>query len=204
MNFFFQIINHLPPSSFYPVLKPVIVDGKAEPVPDTDAGICRLILHGAKDLDSSRTMSGDLNPFAKLFISSATNSTPHHVTRASKHTNSPVWESPTEFLVPNKHNSVISIKIIDDRDFLKDPLVGYVVVSLEDILEATHKRKTTGQDPWFSLSGCKSGQVKISAEWKPLSMAGSLHGSGSYVPPIGLVKVWYDQSQRHGRTVVLC
>jgi Ca2+-dependent lipid-binding protein len=36
-----------------------------------------------------------------------------------------------------------------------------------------------------ALSGCKSGKIRISVEWKPLSMAGSFHDVEQYVPPIG-------------------
>ncbi|KAF8604948.1 tricalbin [Ceratobasidium sp. AG-I] len=172
--------------SFFPVLKPQTLDGgKIQPLPETKVGIVRLVVHGAKDLDASKSMSGDLNPFAKVMLRS------HeiHKTNVLKHTLTPIWESPKEFLVTDKASSVVTIKIIDDRDFLKDPVVGYMNVRLKDLLEAREK-----QQDWFPLSGCKSGKVRLSADWKPLNMAGSMQGAGSYSPPIGIVRLWIKRA----------
>ncbi|EJD04407.1 tricalbin [Fomitiporia mediterranea MF3/22] len=174
--------------SFYPVLKPQKIDGgKEEELPDTKVGIVRLTLHQAKDLDHTKIMSGDLNPFAKVFLSS--NAPPVHSTPRVKHTFNPVWESSTEFLCSDKHSSVITVKVVDDRDFLKDPMLGYLSIKLEDLLEA----KKTARD-WWPLSGCRSGRMRMSAEWKPLNMAGSLHGADRYVPPIGIVRLWMQKA----------
>lgn len=97
----------------------------------------------------------------------------------------PVWESATEFLCSDKASSVITIRVIDDRDFLKDPAVGYMSIKLEDLLEA---KKDAGRD-WWPLSNCSSGKMRLSAEWKPLNMPGSLHAAGQYIPPIGVVRL---------------
>ena len=127
-------------------------------------------------------MTNDLNPFSKVYLGSQN----IHKTPRFKHTNNPVWESATEFLCSDKASSVITVKVIDDRDFLKDPVVGYLNIRLEDLLEA--KKQEAGRD-WWPLSGCKTGKLRMSAEWKPLNMAGSLHGADQYVPPIGVVRL---------------
>lgn len=80
--------------------------------------------------------------------------------------------------------------MIDDRDFLKDPVVGYMSVRLEDLLAA---KKEAGRD-WWPLSGCKSGRLRLSVEWKPLNMAGSLAGADQYRPPIGVVRLWIQKA----------
>ncbi|QRV76177.1 C2 domain-containing protein [Ceratobasidium sp. AG-Ba] len=173
--------------AFFPVLKPKTLDGgKIQPLPETKVGIVRLVVHQAKDLDASKSMSGDLNPFAKVLLRSH----PVHTTTVMKHTLSPVWESPTEFLVTDKSSSVVTLKIIDDRDFLKDPVVGYMNIRLKDLLEAREK-----QQDWFPLSGCKSGKVRLSADWKPLNMAGSMQGADSYSPPIGIIRLWIKRAK---------
>ncbi|KAJ7596712.1 C2 domain-containing protein [Mycena floridula] len=169
--------------SFYPVLKPET--GKE--LPETSVGIVRLTVHQAKDLDNSKSMSGDLNPIAKVYLGA--DATPIHQTKLFKHTNNPVWESAHEFICAERASSVITVKIIDDRDFLKDPVVGYMSVKLDDLLAA----KETQQD-WFPLSNCKSGKLRVTAEWKPLNMAGSLHGADQYSPPIGAVRLWLDKA----------
>lgn len=147
----------------------------------------RLTLHQAKDLDHTKVLTGDINPFAKVLLSAK--SPPIYKTPVVKHTFNPVWESSTEFLCSDKHTSVVTVKIIDDRDFLKDPMIGYLSIKLEDLLEA---KKTTRD--WWPLSGCKTGRLRMSAEWKPLNMAGSLHGADSYVPPIGIVRLWMKKA----------
>jgi Ca2+-dependent lipid-binding protein len=148
-----------------------------------DIGVVRFTVHQAKDLDNSVVRGSDLNAYAKVFLGRSTTSI--HTTSRAKLTSQPVWESSTEFLCANRSSSVITVKVIDDREFAKDPTVGYLSVRLQDLLEA---RKETGRD-WWTLSGCKSGRLRLGAEWKPLNMAGSLYGADQYTPPIGVVRL---------------
>lgn len=187
--------------SFYPVLKP-----EEQEVPDTselnmlkscstmlivwaEVGIVRLTLHQAKDLDHTKSMTGDLNPLCKVHLGNSRD--PVHTTARMKHTNNPVWESSVEFLCSDKSTSVITVRVVDDRDFLKDPVIGYMGIRLEDLLNPETKEKARD---WWPLSGCKSGKLRMSAEWKPLDMAGSLHGADQYVPPIGVVRLWLQKA----------
>lgn len=45
-----------------------------------------------------------------------------------------------------------------------------------------------GRD-WFNLSGCKSGRVRLSVEFKPVAIPGSVHGLDHYKFPIGVVRL---------------
>lgn len=193
--------------SFFPVLKPETTG--TEEIPDTseclggyhqvgvlmhirftEVGIVRLTIHQAKDLDQSKTISGDLNPMAKVYVGK---DQLVHKTPKFKHTNNPVWESTTEFLCSDKTTSVVTVKVIDDREFLKDPVIGYMSIRLADLLDS--KKRDAARD-WWPLSGCTSGsKLRLSAEWKPLNMAGSLHGADQYVPPIGVVRLWLKKAQ---------
>jgi Ca2+-dependent lipid-binding protein len=147
-------------------------------------GIVRLTIHQAKGLEISGMRASDLNPYAKVFLGSST--TPFHTTRRTKHTAQPVWETATEFLCVNRSTSTITVKVIDDREFLKDPNIGYLSVRLQDLLDA---RKEADHD-WWQLSGSKSGRLRLTAEWKPLNMAGSIYGAQQYTPPVGAVRLW--------------
>ncbi|KAK7064548.1 C2 domain-containing protein [Favolaschia claudopus] len=170
--------------SYFPVIKAE----EGQEVVETNVGIVRLMVHQAKELDQSKSISGDLNPLARVYLADpkdAVFSTPRF-----KHTNAPVWEQPYEFLCADKASSVITVKVIDDRDFLKDPVVGYMSIKLVDLLESKNE---AGRD-WFPLSNCKSGKIRISADWKPLDMAGSLHGADQYSPPIGVVRLHLDKA----------
>lgn len=149
-------------------------------------GIVRFTIHQAKDLDTVR--AADLSSYAKIFLGNA--SSPIHTTSPAKHTRQPVWESSTEFLCTNRSSSIITVNVVDDRDFLKDSVLGHLSVRLQDLLES---RKEVGRD-WWPLSGCKSGRLRLTVEWKPLNMAGSLHGADQYVPPIGAVRMWLKKA----------
>ena len=151
-------------------------------------GIVRLVIHQAKELDHTKSLSGDLNPLARVYLNTARK--PVFSTRCFKHTNNPVWEAPYEYLCTDKNNATITIKVIDDRDFLKDPVIGYMSIKLADLLAAN----ADGGRDWFPLSGCKTGKIGLTAEWKPLNMAGSLHGMDQYKPPIGVVKLVIDRA----------
>jgi hypothetical protein len=74
---------------------------------------------------------------------------------------------------------------------LRDPVVGYLSVRLPDLLDP--KQREAGKD-WWPLSGCKSGKIRLSAEWKPLALAGSVSGADAYAPPIGVVRLWLDKA----------
>ena len=147
-------------------------------------GIVRFTVHQAKDLEMSGIRAGDLNPYATVFLGNS--STALHTTKRLKRTAQPVWESATEFLCADRSTSIITVKVTDDRDFIKDPTMGHLSVRLQDLLDA---RKETDRD-WWQLSGCKSGRLRLTAEWKPLDMAGSIYGAQQYTPPIGAVRLW--------------
>lgn len=172
--------------SYYPVLKPEMVEGK-EQLPNTNIGIVRLTVHQAKELDSAKSLTGDLNPLVKVYLGDDPSAI--HRTQIIKHTNNPVWESPTEFLCLDKRSSLITFKIVDDRDILKDPVIGYMSGRLEDLLAGMSE----GRD-WWPLSGCKTGKIRISLQWKPLHMPGILSGVDQYVPPIGVVRLWLQKA----------
>jgi Ca2+-dependent lipid-binding protein len=173
--------------SYFPVLKPEkAADGTIEPVPDTQTGIVRFTIHQAKDLDITRG-HGDLNPFARIYLGGSKK--PVHTTPILKHANSPIWESHCEFLVPDKQNSVVTVQITDSKDFASDPTLGKLTVKLIDLLEARER-----QQDWYPLQGSRAGKVRLTAEWKPVAMTGAMDGASSYVPPIGILRVWLQNA----------
>ncbi|KAI0726177.1 tricalbin [Fomitopsis betulina] len=176
--------------TFYPVLKPETDSGGKEILPvDTKVGIVRLTLHQAKDLDHTKSMSGELNPFLRVYIGDDDDK-PIFTTNKVKHTNNPVWDAATEFLCTDRTSSVVTVKVVDDREFLKDPILGYFSVRLEDLLKAAQDQERD----WWPLSHCKSGRLRISTEWRPLNMPGGVHGVDQYTPPIGVVRLWLKKA----------
>ena len=133
-------------------------------------------------------MSGELNPFSRVYLGDSDK--PIFSTNKVKHTNNPVWDASTEFLCTDRASSVVTVKVVDDRDFLKDPIIGYLSVRLEDLLKAAQDKERD----WWPLSHCRSGRLRISTEWKPLNMPGSVHGADQYVAPIGVVRLWLKKA----------
>ena len=173
--------------SYFPVLKAIkAADGTVEPLPDTQTGIARLTIHQAKDFDATRG-TGQLSPFAKVYLGGSKKAV--HQTAVMKHTNQPLWESSCEFLVPEKPSSVVTISIIDSKDHAVDPTIGHLTVKLTDLLEARER-----QQDWFPLTGTRAGKVRLTTEWKPVAMTGSMSGASVYVPPIGILRLWLKKA----------
>ncbi|ORX40969.1 C2 domain-containing protein [Kockovaella imperatae] len=173
--------------SYFPVLQPQkAADGTIEPLPDTETGIVRFTIHQAKDLDISRE-HGDLSPFVKVFLGSSQQ--PVHTTPILKNTSNPIWESHCEFLVPEKHKSIITLQVIDNKEWGSDPKLGRLSVKLTDLIEARER-----QQDWYPLQECRAGRIRLTTEWKPVAMAGSMEGAGTYVPPIGILRLWLKKA----------
>ncbi|ORY31245.1 C2 domain-containing protein [Naematelia encephala] len=173
--------------AYFPVLQPTkAADGTIEPLPETATGIVRLTLLQAKDLDVTRA-HGDVNPFAKVFLGGSRQ--PIHTTPIVKRNSNPIWESHCEFLVPEKHNSSVSIQIIDSKEYAADPTLGSLTVKLVDLLEAKER-----QQDWLPLANSRAGKIRLTAEWKPVAMTGAISGANSYVPPIGILRLWLKRA----------
>ncbi|GJN90164.1 hypothetical protein Rhopal_003163-T1 [Rhodotorula paludigena] len=113
-----------------------------------------------------------------------------HRSQTLKRTTNPIWERPAEFLVTAKKDATIGVAVLDDNTLLADSKLGHVSVRLNDILEANAQ----GND-WFPLSHARSGRIRLSAEWKPVLMAGAINGAGSYTPPIGVIRFHLKRSR---------
>lgn len=141
-----------------------------------EAGVVRLVIHQAKDLAAR---DKQMDPYAKVSL----NDVAVHTSQTLKRTPNPVWERPAEFLVTDRASAVIGVAVWDDNGMTPDTLLGYVKVKLSDLLAANAK-----EQDWFPLNGAKSGRVRLSAEWKPVLMIGSINGAGSYTAPIGVLR----------------
>ena len=107
-------------------------------------------------------------------------------------TNNPVWESAKEFLCASKMTSIVTIRVVEDRKSPENQLAGYMSARLIDLLRA---EQVAGGN-WWSLSGCKSGRIKLSSEWKPLGLG--LRSVEQFVQPIGVVRLWLKKATDFG------
>lgn len=172
---------------FFPVLEGrKLEDGTVEPPPTSNTGIVRFTVSQAKDLDHSKSSVGQLSPYVIQKLNG------HEVSKSKpvKRNNNPIWEASHEMLVTHRKACKLGLTIKDDRDFADDPTLGSYSIKLDDLLESMEK----GQE-WFNLANAKSGKVKITAQWKPVTIKGVLGGSGGYVTPIGVMRLHFQSAK---------
>lgn len=172
---------------FFPVLEGVkLEDGTLQPPPESNTGIVRFTVTQAKDLDSSKSMIGQLSPYAVMLV----NNKPIHTTKILKRKNDPVWSEFQEIIVGNRSKCQLGLQIKDDRGLAADPLLGSINYKLETLLEMMEK----GND-WINLSHAKSGKVQIKVQWRPVALKGALGGSGGYITPIGVARIHFKSAK---------
>lgn len=168
--------------SYYPVIKAEMdPDGKPIPLPETASGVVRLTIHQAKNLDKHSGLLGDLNPRASILL----NGNKVKDTAQLKRTTSPIWEEHFEFLVTELRKAVVGVQIFDGSE-----IHSHLNVKLDDLLSAKER-----QQDWFPLAKSKEGRVRMSAEWKPVQMSGSMNGGSGYTPAIGVMKFWVQSAK---------
>ncbi|RAK77104.1 putative membrane bound C2 domain protein (vp115) [Aspergillus fijiensis CBS 313.89] len=170
---------------FFPVLGGrQLENGQVEPPPEMNTGIARFIVEQAKDLDASKSLVGQLNPYGVLLL----NGKEIHITKKLKRTNNPIFQNAAkEFLVTDRKSARLGLVIKDDRDLGKDPILGTYQIKLNDMLKMMEK----GQQ-WFHLHGAKTGRAKLILDWKPVAVGG-VHGAG-YVDPIGVMRFHFKSA----------
>ncbi|KAG9248511.1 C2 domain-containing protein [Calycina marina] len=173
---------------FFPVLEGRdLGDGKKEPAPESNTGIAKFTVEQAKDLDGTKSLIGQLNPYGVLLL----NNKEIHVTRKLKRTNNPIWDNgSTEILITDRKTAKLGLVIKDDRDIATDPILGTYQIKLDDMLQLMEK----GQE-WYNLAGAKTGRVKLTLQWKPVALSGIGVGTGGYVTPIGVMRFHFKNAR---------
>lgn len=169
---------------FFPVLEETkLPDGTVEPPPESNTGILSFTVEQAKELDASKSMVGQLNPYAMLLL----NGKEVHKTKTMKRTNQPIWPNGSkEILITDRKNAKLGVALKDDRDIAGDQLLGTYQIKLDDMLELMAK----GQD-WYNLAGAKTGRVKMMAQWRPVAISGAAASTGGYTTPAGVMRLHF-------------
>lgn len=169
---------------FFPVLEGFkSEDGTEMPPPESSTGIVKFTVEQAKELDGSKSMIGQLNPYAVLLL----NGKEVHISKKLKRTNNPIWPDATkEMLITDRKKAKLGLVIKDDRDIATDPIIGTYQIKLTDMLDLMEK----GQE-WYNLAGVKSGRAKMTLQWKPVALKGALGGSGGYIKPVGVMRLHF-------------
>jgi Ca2+-dependent lipid-binding protein len=173
---------------FFPVLEAgEDAEGKPQPPPESNTGIARFKVEQVKELDSSKSLIGQLNPYAVLLL----NNREIFVSKKLKRTNDPIWDSCyKEILITDRKTAKLGLVIKDDRSPGTDPILGTYQIKLDDMLRLMEK----GQE-WYQLAGAKQGRAKMTLEWKPVALTGVGAGTGGYVTPIGVMRVYFKNAR---------
>ena len=173
---------------FFPVLTgSKLDDGTEEPPPESMTGIARFTVEQAKELDGSKSLIGQLNPYAVLLL----NGKEIHISKKLKRTNNPIWSNASkELLITDRKKAKLGLVIKDDREIGTDPIIGTYQIGLDDMLDLM----TKGNE-WYNLAGVKTGRAKMLLQWKPVALKGALGGSGGYVTPIGVMRLHFQNAR---------
>lgn len=172
---------------FFPVLQgQKLEDGTEMPPPESTTGIAKFTVEQAKDLDGSKSLIGQLNPYAVLLL----NGKEVQISQKLKRTNNPIWPDATkELLITDRKKAKLALVIKDDRDLATDPVLATYQIKLDDLLDLTNK----GQE-WYNLAGAKTGRAKMMLQWKPVALKGAVGGNG-YVEPIGVMRFHFQSAK---------
>jgi Ca2+-dependent lipid-binding protein len=173
---------------FYPVLQGVkLQDGTEEPPPESLTGIAKFTVEQAKDLDGTKSLIGQLNPYAVLLL----NGKEVQISQKLKRTNNPIWvDGAKELLITNRKSAKLGLVIKDDRELGTDPIIGTYQIKLDDMLDLMNKGEF-----WYNLAGDKSGRAKMMVQWRPVALRGAIAGSGGYIMPIGVIRLYFKNAR---------
>lgn len=173
---------------YFPVMEGrKLEDGTVEPPPESNTGVARFTIEQAKDLDGTKSLIGQLNPYAILIL----NGKEVHQTRKLKRTNNPIWDNGSkEILITDRKAARLGVVLKDDRELGTDPILGTYQIKLDDMMQLMDK----GQE-WYSLAGAKTGRAKLMIQWKPVALKGAIGGSGGYIKPIGVLRLHFQNAR---------
>lgn len=149
--------------NWHPSLKHfTLEDGTKEEYIDVQTGIMKLILHGAVDLDESRTVLGMLNPYAEVYI----NNKLVKSSRKLRLTNEPDFGLMFESLITEQAKTQIQVLVKDSVD---GAVVGRLDTNLQDVIFETSRGQRWITAPSVTEGGrpCK---FRISAKWRAVNV----------------------------------
>ncbi|CEP18998.1 hypothetical protein [Parasitella parasitica] len=172
---------------YVPISKPTKRDdGTIEPAVESNSGIVRLMIHECRELVSN---TSTLSPYVRIIV----NGTEKYKSTVMKKKTDPKFEEPYEIVVLDKTTFFIRAEVRDSA--AEDKLVGAFTSYLPDMVRQQGKN-----DSWWDLvsEGEQTGQLRLSAEWKPLIMSSTsdfVSRNGFDKPPIGVVRLTFWEAR---------
>ena len=156
----------------------ILEDGTKEHNIDSQVGIMKLSLFGATDLDTSKSITGILHPYAEVYVNNELIKT----SRKLRRTNEPNFGVKFESLITLQAETSIQVIV---KDSAENQVVGRLDANLQDLVFESSR----GQQ-WITASPLhKDGhpaRFRIGTKWKALSLETEAINSHASAPIGGL------------------
>ncbi|ODV62977.1 uncharacterized protein ASCRUDRAFT_68769 [Ascoidea rubescens DSM 1968] len=151
-----------------------------------DAGILKITVHEAKNLNHDSSLFGILSPYCELYLDNTLidKSTVH------KRSNDPEFRKVFEFLLQSMSSSKLKIRIRNSSTSFDDPIVAIYKVNAEDLI---NKFIQDDDIDWFDCA--PEGRIRLSLLWKPLDIP-TIYSNDSlykYKQPIGIINLFLHE-----------
>lgn len=148
---------------WYPTLKPEVLDDgtKIEDV-ESEVGIMKLNVHGACDLDTSKSAFGLLNPYAEVYVNDQLVKT----SRRLRKTNEPNFGVHFESLITNQSQTQIQVLV---KDSAEDDIVARLDANLQDLIFESSRGQQWITAPPVTKNG-RPAKFRIGAKWKAIGL----------------------------------
>lgn len=130
-----------------------------------DSGILRFTVHECTELRGPTTITR-MNPYVRVIINGEEKLRTSH---AWHNTTDPVYEAAGEAVVMDKNEAFVRVEVKGWRKVHEDELLGVWTCRLADMLA---KQEENGGWWIVSLNDAATGNIRLSAQWKPVVMAG--------------------------------
>merc|ERR1711970_1392375 len=139
-----------------------------------EAGQIFITVYKARNIEK-KGMFGKADPYVKMTLGKQTSKS-----TTVKNDHNPEWNFKSSFDVDPNVTENIHIEIYDE-DLGKDDSLGYTSLKISELQE--HKQIL---NQWIPLENCKSGEVLLSAEFKPLKKSIGVNQESELSEKIGL------------------
>ncbi|KAI7856792.1 hypothetical protein BDC45DRAFT_502332 [Circinella umbellata] len=174
---------------YFPVSKPVKhEDGTVDPAPESNSAVLRITVHDCQNLQGPSR----IKPYVRVIINGEerikTSSAWHRTTH-------PAYEISGETAILDKSEVFVRVEVKDRSTVHKDVLLGAWSAHLDEMLKFQEEN-----EGWWPLTMNDEpvGNVRLSAQWKPVIMPGlrdGLGGHGYDAPPIGVMRLTFWEAR---------
>ncbi|CCH59453.1 hypothetical protein TBLA_0B06290 [Henningerozyma blattae CBS 6284] len=149
--------------------------------PESDTGICKLSLNSIRNLNTSVTATGRLNPSAVLSLDGKV----LRKFRTLKRINEPSWGETYEFFVPSKQEAQLKLEVFHESSSSRSLICEYTAF-LDDLISGSGKNADFYQ-------GSPQGDIYMPIQWKPLQVEENSISNNAARTDIGAIRLFVKE-----------